>query len=86
MPQFKYEVKRSPGMATAGVIEAESQRAAVSRLRDMGYFPISIEPFEGEESKDTLKQALTRVRLRDRKVFFRQLANLSESGMPITRS
>jgi len=86
MPQFKYEVKKSPGSATGGVIEAESQRAAVARLRDMGYFPISIEPYEGEETKDTLKQALARVKLADRNVFFRQLANLSESGMPITRA
>lgn len=86
MPQFKYEVKRAPGAATTGIIEAESQRAAVTRLRDMGYFPISIEPYEGEAAKDTLRQAMARVKLADRNIFFRQLANLSESGMPITRS
>jgi type II secretion system protein F len=86
MPQFKYEVKKAPGTATSGVIEAESQRAAVARLRDMGYFPILIEAYEGEEKKDTLKQAFARVRLKDRNVFFRQLANLIESGMPITRA
>ena len=86
MPQFKYEVKKSPGAVTSGVLEAESQRAAIARLRDMGYFPISIEEYQGEEKKDTLRHALVRIRLRDRNLFFRQLANLIESGMPITRA
>ncbi len=86
MPQFRYDVKKSPGTVTSGVIEAESQRAAVARLRDMGYFPIRIEEYQGEEKKDTLRQALVRVKLKDRNLFFRQLANLIESGMPITRA
>jgi type IV pilus assembly protein PilC len=86
MPQFKYEVKKGPGAATTGVLEAESQRAAIARLRDMGYFPISVQEYEGEEKKDTLREALVRVRLKDRNLFFRQLANLIESGMPITRA
>ena len=86
MPQFKYQVKKSPGQVSSGVIEAESQRAAVARLRDMGYFPISIEVYEGEkDSKKSLKQRVGRIKLTDRNVFFRQLANLIESGMPITR-
>ena len=86
MPQFKYEVKKGPGAATSGVMEAESQRAAVARLRDMGYFPIAVQEYSGEEKKDTLRQALVRVQLKDRNLFFRQLANLIESGMPITRA
>lgn len=86
MPQFQYEVKKGPGPTTTGVLEAESRRAAVARLRDMGYFPISIEEYSGEEKKDVLLRALTRVRLKERNVFFRQLATLIESGMPLTRA
>jgi len=86
MPQFEYKVKKGPGTVTSGVLEADSQRAAVARLRDMGYFPIAVEPYEGDEQKDTLRQTLARVRLKDRNLFFRQLANLIESGMPITRA
>ena len=86
MPRYQYEVKKGPGQPTTGVMEAESQRAAVSRLRDMGYFPISVEEFTGEANQDSVKHALTRIRLKDRNVFFRQLANLIESGMPITRA
>lgn len=86
MPQFQYEVKKGPGAVTKGVIEAENQRAAISRLRDMGYFPLRVEEFLGDEKKDTLRDALSRVSMKDRNIFLRQLANLCESGMMITRA
>lgn len=86
MPQFQYEVKKSPGEASTGVLEAENRRAALTRLREMGYFPISIEEYTGEEKKDTLRRALIRVRQKDRNIFFRQLATLLDSGMPLTRA
>lgn len=86
MPQFQYDVKRGPGEITTGVIEAENRRAAVARLRDMGYFPLRVEEYAGETKKDPLRQALVRIKLQERNVFFRQLANLSESGMVLTRA
>jgi len=86
MPQFKYQVRKGPGTLIDGVLDAESQRAAVARLRDMGYFPIAVEEYAGEEKQDVLRHKLVRVRLKDRNIFFRQFANLIESGMPITRA
>ncbi|MBN2309718.1 MAG: type II secretion system F family protein [Candidatus Hydrogenedentes bacterium] len=86
MPQYRYEVKKAPGDHSSGVLEAESERAALARLRDMGYFPIAIEEYTGERRGDVIRQALVRVRLKDRNTFFRQLANLYESGMPLTRA
>ncbi len=86
MPQFQYKVKRAPDDIATGVLEAESQRAAISRLRDMGYFPISVEEYTEEGQKESIRQAFIRVKLKDRNIFFRQLANLIESGMPITRA
>ncbi|MFA6241584.1 MAG: type II secretion system F family protein [Candidatus Hydrogenedentales bacterium] len=86
MPQYQYEVKKGPGQATTGVLEAESQRAALARLRDMGYFPISIREFTGDAKQDAIKRAILRISLKDRNIFFRQLANLIESGMPLTRA
>ena len=86
MPKFEYEVKKGPGDPLKGVLEAENKRAAVARLREMGYFPIRVEEQREEETKDTLRDALKRIRVKDRNIFFRQLANLSESGMMITRA
>lgn len=86
MPQFQYEVKKGPGEATTGVLEAESRRAALARLRDMGYVPVSIEEYTGSVKRDALRSALVRIRLKDRNIFFRQLATLLDSGMPLTRA
>jgi type IV pilus assembly protein PilC len=86
MPQYRYEVKKGPGKSITGVLEAENQRSAVTRLRDMGYFPISVEETSGAEADGGARRSRRRVRLKDRNVFFRQLANLMESGMPITRA
>jgi len=86
MPQFQYEVKKGPEDVLKGLLEAENQRAAVARLRDMGYFPIRVEEFDGEAKNEPLRKFLTPVRLKDRNLFFRQLANLSEAGMVLTRA
>lgn len=86
MPQYRYEVKKGPGEKAKGVLEAESQRAAVARLRDMGYFPILVEEYEGAEKKEGIQRVWGRVRLKDRNIFFRQFANLIESGMIMTRA
>jgi type IV pilus assembly protein PilC len=85
MPQFQYEVKKGPDDRATGTLEAESQQAAVARLRDMGYFPLSVVEHVEPAEKDVLKKAFMRVRLQERNLFFRQLANLIESGMLITR-
>ncbi|MCC6489583.1 MAG: type II secretion system F family protein [Candidatus Hydrogenedentes bacterium] len=86
MPQFQYEVKKGPGEATTGVLEAESRRAALARLRDMGYVPVSIVEYTGAAKRDALRSAFVRIRLKDRNIFFRQLATLLDSGMPLTRA
>jgi len=86
MPQFKYEARKGPGETSTGTLEAESQRAAVARLREMGFFPLSVEEAEAEEKKDVIREAFRRIRLKERNVFFRQLASLTESGMILTRA
>ncbi len=86
MPQYRYEVKKAPGENASGVLEAENQRAAVARLRDMGYFPITVEEFSGEDRRESARRRFGRIGLKDRNIFFRQLANLFESGMTLTRA
>ena len=86
MPQFRYEARKGPGETSTGVLEAESQRAAIARLREMGYFPLSVEESDAEEKKDVIREALRRIRLKERNIFFRQLASLTESGMILTRA
>lgn len=86
MPIFEYKVKRGKEDVSTGVMDAESRKAVVSQLREKGYFPISVTEAVSEEKQDVIREKLVRVRLKDRNVFFRQLANLIESGMPILRA
>jgi type II secretion system protein F len=86
VPQFQYEVKKGPGPTTSGVLEAENRRAALARLRDMGYFPVSIEEYSGEAKPRQVRRSFSRIKLKDKNVLFRQLATLLESGMPLTRA
>lgn len=98
MPQYRYEVKKGPSEITSGTMEAENQRAVVARLRDMGYFPLKVEELKGGPApkaaggkavaspKFDFKKKFQRIKLQERNVFFRQLANLIDSGMIITRA
>lgn len=86
MPKFQYKVKRGPDEISTGVLDAENQSAAVSQLSKMGYFPISVEEYAGPGTQKSFTESLTRIRLKDRNIFFRQLANLIEAGMPILRA
>lgn len=86
MPRYRYEAKKGPGDAQTGVLEAESQRAALARLRDMGYVPTSIADDVESKHHRSLRNTFARIRLKDRNIFFRQLANLYESGMPLTQA
>ncbi|MDH4240628.1 MAG: type II secretion system F family protein, partial [Phycisphaerae bacterium] len=42
MPVFKYEALDSQGVAIKNEIEALSQKEAVSKIRNMGYFPTKV--------------------------------------------
>lgn len=85
MPRFRYEAKRGPEEKSSGVLDAENQRAAVTRLIDMGFFPVRVEEDDAPVAARTAFLH-SRIRLKDRNVFFRQLATLFASGMPLTRA
>jgi len=53
MPRYSYVALDARGQEASGVIEADSQNAAVGQLRQAGYFPKSI----GEEGKGKAKAA-----------------------------
>lgn len=58
MPRYNYVALDSRGQEAAGVIEAESQNAAVGQLRQAGYFPKSI----SEEGQGGAKHSLSRMK------------------------
>lgn len=87
MPLYKYEVKKNPRETVTGLLEAESQQAAVNRLREMGYHPLSIAEHQPEVARKGLAvQRFRKIRQRDVNLFFRQLANLMDAGLPLIRA
>lgn len=92
MAIFEYEVKKSSGELLKGKLEAESRKAAISRLRELGYFPLKVVELGAtkEIANGDFKAGgfyfWNRIRLKDRNIFLRQLANLFESGMVLSRA
>ena len=83
---YAYRVRDTDGRILGGTLEADSQGAVASRLRQMGYAPISI-----EESKPGLKREITlpglnRIKLKDLAVFSRQFATMINSGLSLLRA
>ncbi len=92
---FKYTAKASNGKNMSGNRSADSEAALVSWIRDNGWVPINIERThevalqigESVAKKNTALDGFfdlsPRVKLRDKAIFFRQLATMITAGVPI---
>jgi type IV pilus assembly protein PilC len=94
MPIFKYEALDSQGVAIKNEIEALSQKEAVSKIRNLGYFPTKVRA-RGIERKPAAKAlakpkrrrgAGGKVKVKHIAQFARQLSTLQDAGLPILRS
>ena len=94
MPIFRYEALDSQGVAVKDEIEALSEKEAVSKIRNMGYFPTKVRA-HGVKRKPTARIAARperrrgaggRVRVKLITQFARQLSTLQDAGLPILRS
>ena len=93
MPLFKYEALDSQGVAIKNEVEALSQKEAVSKIRNMGYFPTKVNPVGGAKKAATAagkpkrrRGAGGRVKVKLITQFARQLSTLQDAGLPILRS
>ena len=94
MTKFNYEAKKGPKEIVSGVIETDTQEAAVDKLNQMGYMPISVAPVKkvapakSFDTKDKGTRAVQpllpgKVRSKDLTIFIEQLASLIKSKVPI---
>ncbi|MBN2097657.1 MAG: type II secretion system F family protein [Candidatus Omnitrophica bacterium] len=87
MPKFLYQARKGPKELKTGTIEADHQAAAVNKLTQMGFFPISVSlQSETARSKDKTLTFSKRVKHRELSVFTRQLSNLLESGLTMFKA
>jgi type IV pilus assembly protein PilC len=94
MPIFQYEALDSQGVGIKDEIEALSQKEAVSKIRNMGYFPTKVR-VHGAGRKAAEKAVAKpkprrgaggRVKAKFVAQFARQLSTLQDAGLPILRS
>ena len=97
--QFKYQAKAANGKTIKGVRDAENESEVVSWIRESGWIPIDVSrSFEVAkqlgESVGVAPKGTTdwsdvfdlsrRIKLKDKSVFFRQLATMISAGIPIS--
>lgn len=99
MPQFSYKARRKSGEVVQGVLDVADRAAALVQIERLGLFPVMVDGARGAAGaaaaapgeKRSVMPAFTQRKRRMRKpklqelaTFTQQLANLLNSGMPLT--
>jgi len=93
MPVFQYEALDSQGVEIKDKIEALSEKEAISKIRNLGYFPTKVRT-RGAAKKAPTRAAQPRrrrgaggrVKVKVISQFARQLSTLQDAGLPLLRS
>jgi type IV pilus assembly protein PilC len=85
---FVYRVRDKGGRLLEGTLEADNTGLVASKLREMGYYPISIEarPTGGLQTELHIPGLGRRVKARDVAVFARQFATMINAGLTMLRA
>ncbi len=93
MPVFQYVALDSQGVEIKDEIEALSEKEAISKIRNMGYFPTKVRSKAATKQVGktaakarTRRGARSRVKVKYVTEFARQLSTLQDAGLPILRS
>ena len=85
---FEYSVRDKAGKLVSGTLEAESQAAVATRLKSMGYAPVSIRTSNAGLSRELKIPGFggKKVKLKDLAVMSRQFATMINSGLSLLRA
>src|SRR4051795_7939908 len=85
---FEYKVRDRAGKLTSGKLDAESQSQVASKLKSMGYAPVSITQSNAGMSKEIKLPGFgsKKVKLKDLAVFSRQFATMVNAGLSLLRA
>ncbi len=84
--EFKFKARSPEGKIVEGVIQGDSQDAAVATMRERGMMPITLTRSGREKGGESFREMLHRmgsVPLRDKVIFFRQLATMIKAGVTL---
>jgi len=90
MSTFEYKAMDKAGTEVAGTLDADNERLALGRLKDMGYLPLEVKEAKAAKGGvlDTFLGIFMRKRVKGKDIvtFTRQLSTLIDSGLPLLRS
>ncbi len=84
MPTYRYIAKDAAGRSVEGALTAENQRIVLTRLDEMGLFPVEVR--EADVAQEAARSAGGRVRRSQLCLFTRELADLLAGGVPLARA
>ena len=87
MPRFVYEAKKGPNDIVKGTLVADNKNAAVQKISQTGYYILSLEE-EGEALNTSAAGSIfsERINTKDIATFTRQLSDLLEAGITISKA
>jgi len=85
VPRYFYTAKKRPEEVLEGVIEVDSENAAITKLMESGCYPISVkeQPLASCDKSKEIFLFSNRIKTRDIADFTRQLSELLDSGLPL---
>jgi len=84
---FQYSVRDRAGKVVQGQIEADTPAAVATKLKSMGYAPLSINEFNpGMKRELTLPSFGSKVKLKDLAIMSRQFATMINAGLSLLRA
>ncbi len=97
MPTYQYEAMNAQGQEVKDEIDALSTEEAISKIRNLGYFPTKIREKSGRRQPKTGAAGIGakpkrprgtggKVKVKKLTQFTRQLSTLQDAGLPILRS
>jgi len=89
MPAFKYIAFDNRGKKREGIVNADSVSAAISTLKEKGFYPDTIEKVSDDRENKLfsfIAEKFFRVSQRERADVFFQLATLVNTSMPLTEA
>ena len=88
LTKFDYQVRDRHGKLVSGQLEADNQATVASKLKSMGYSPLSIDEVKetGLQMEIKIPGLSDRVGLKDLAIFSRQFATMISSGLSLIRA
>ncbi len=83
---FEYSVRDGKGKLVSGKLDAPTEAALVTKLRGMGYAPISVKETNQGLQREIRLPGSGRVKLKDLAVASRQFATMINSGLSLLRA